>query len=219
MIWVAALGILVNTAIAWSIGGHHGHDLNLRAAWIHQMGDAASCVGIIVGAVIIHYTGWLQIDPILSIVISLVIVWTAWDIFKDSLNILLEGLPKGLRLTEVTSSQLTLRQFFTLHPDGVVMQPDPAFASNYDAEGRFERGESKGDLTRTDRGSWNEKSWVVGVEREARRGVSALDSDGSPPIQVVILRLRRGAVDDDGSNQQAGRQQDRAERYAGHHHT
>jgi cobalt-zinc-cadmium efflux system protein len=105
MLWVAALGIVVNLAIAWSIGGRHGHehDLNLRATWIHQMGDAASCVGIIVGAVIIHYTGWLNIDPILSIVISLVIVWTAWDIFKDSLNILLEGLPKGLRLAEVTS--------------------------------------------------------------------------------------------------------------------
>jgi cobalt-zinc-cadmium efflux system protein len=107
MLWVAALGILVNLAIAWSIGGfgHHGHDhdLNIRAAWIHQMGDAASCVGIIIGAVIIHYTGWLRIDPILSMVISLVIVWTAWDIFKDSLNILLEGLPKGLRLAEVTS--------------------------------------------------------------------------------------------------------------------
>jgi cobalt-zinc-cadmium efflux system protein len=102
MLWVAALGILVNLAIAWSVGGNR-HDLNLRAAWMHQMGDAASCVGIIIGAVIIHYTGWLEIDPILSIVISLVIVWTAWDIFKDSLNILLEGLPKGLRLAEVTS--------------------------------------------------------------------------------------------------------------------
>jgi cobalt-zinc-cadmium efflux system protein len=106
MLWVAALGIFVNLAIAWSIGGHghgHGHDLNIRAAWIHQIGDAASCVAIIIGAVIIHYTGWLKIDPILSIVISLVIVWSAWDIFKDSLNILLEGLPKGLRLAEVTS--------------------------------------------------------------------------------------------------------------------
>lgn len=103
MLWVAALGIVVNVAIAWGIGGHHGHDLNLRAAWIHQIGDAASCVGIIIGAAIIHYTGWLQIDPILSVVISLVIVWTAWDIFKDSLNILLEGLPKGLQLAEVTS--------------------------------------------------------------------------------------------------------------------
>jgi cobalt-zinc-cadmium efflux system protein len=102
MLWVAALGILVNATIAWSIGGH-GNDLNLRAAWIHQVGDAASCVGIIIGAVIIHYTGWVMVDPILSILIALVIVWTAWDIFKDSLNILLEGLPKGLRLAEVTA--------------------------------------------------------------------------------------------------------------------
>jgi len=102
MLWVPALGILVNATIAWSIGGH-GNDLNLRAAWIHQIGDAASCVGIIIGAVIIHYTGWVMVDPILSILIALVIVWTAWDIFKDSLNILLEGLPKGLRLAEVTA--------------------------------------------------------------------------------------------------------------------
>jgi cobalt-zinc-cadmium efflux system protein len=102
MLWVAALGILVNLAIARSIGHGHG-DLNIRAAWIHQIGDAASCAGIVVGAAIIHYTGWLTIDPILSILISLAIVWTAWDIFKDSLNILLEGLPKGLRLAEVTS--------------------------------------------------------------------------------------------------------------------
>ena len=104
MLAVAALGIVVNVAIAWSITSQsHAHDLNIRAAWIHQIGDAASCVGIIVGAVIIHYTGWLIVDPILSILIALVIVWTAWDIFKDSLNILLEGLPKGLRLAEVTS--------------------------------------------------------------------------------------------------------------------
>jgi len=72
---------------------------------------------------------------------------------------------KGTRLPEVTSSQLTLRQFFALHPNGRVMQPDPASASQYDPEARFERGESRGDLTRTDRGSWNEKSWVVGIER------------------------------------------------------
>ncbi len=118
MLWVAALGILVNLAIAWSVGGHghgHDHDLNIRAVWIHQMGDAASCVGIIIGAVIIHYTGWLQIDPILSIVISLMIVWSAWDIFKDSLNILLEGLPKGLRLAEVTSGMRSVPGVIDVH--------------------------------------------------------------------------------------------------------
>jgi hypothetical protein len=72
---------------------------------------------------------------------------------------------KGTSLTEVNSVQLTLRQFFALHPNALVMQPDPAFVSNYDTEGRFERGESRGDLTRTDRGSWNDKSWVIGIER------------------------------------------------------
>jgi cobalt-zinc-cadmium efflux system protein len=68
-----------------------------------MIGDAASCAAIILGAVVIHYTGWVVIDPILSIFIALLIVWTAWDIFKDSLNILLEGLPKGLRLADVTA--------------------------------------------------------------------------------------------------------------------
>jgi cobalt-zinc-cadmium efflux system protein len=58
-------------------------------------------VGIIVGAVVIRYTGWVQVDPILTIAMSLLIIWTVWDIFRDSLNILLEGLPKGLNLAEV----------------------------------------------------------------------------------------------------------------------
>lgn len=103
MLWVAALGLILNLAIAFGLGGH-GDDLNIRAAWVHMMGDAASCVAIIVGAVLIHRTGWLWIDSALSIVIGVGILWTASDIFKESLNILLEGLPKGLVLTDVTSA-------------------------------------------------------------------------------------------------------------------
>jgi cobalt-zinc-cadmium efflux system protein len=100
MLWVAGIGIVVNAGIAWALLGHR-KNLNIRAAFLHQIGDAASCVAIIVGAVVIRYTGWLAIDPLLSMLISLVIIWTAWDIFRDSLNILLEGLPKDLRLAEV----------------------------------------------------------------------------------------------------------------------
>jgi cobalt-zinc-cadmium efflux system protein len=101
MLIVAAIGLVINLVIAWGVGGH-GNDLNMRATFLHQIGDAASCVGIIVGALVIRSTGWLLVDPILSIVMSVFIIWTAWDIFKDSLNILLEGLPKGLNLAEVT---------------------------------------------------------------------------------------------------------------------
>jgi len=114
MIVVASVGLLLNLGIAWGLGGHGG-DLNVRAAWIHMIGDAASCVGIIAGAVVIHYTGWVRIDPILSIVIGVVIVWTAWDIFKDSLNILLEGLPKGLNLAEVTAGLREIRGVIDVH--------------------------------------------------------------------------------------------------------
>lgn len=100
MIWVAAIGLVLNLAIAWSLDSDRA-DLNVRAAWVHMLGDAASCLGIIVGAVLMYLTGWLVIDPILSILIAAAIVWTAWDVFRDSINILLEGLPKGLKLSEV----------------------------------------------------------------------------------------------------------------------
>lgn len=114
MLIVAAVGLVVNLAIAWGVGGH-GNDLNLRAAFLHQIGDAASCVGIIVGALVIRYTGWLAIDPLLTIVMSLVIIWTAWDIFKDSLNILLEGLPKGMDLAEVKQAIRNIDRVCDVH--------------------------------------------------------------------------------------------------------
>ena len=103
MLWVAAIGLVLNVGIAWGLDSGRT-DLNVRAAWIHMLGDAASCAAIMVGAVVIKYTGWLAIDPALSILIAAAIVWTAWDILKDSLNILLEGLPKGLSLSEVTGA-------------------------------------------------------------------------------------------------------------------
>jgi len=88
MLWVAAVGLVLNVAIAWGLDSGRA-DLNLRAAWIHMLGDATSCLAIMAGAIVIKYTGWLAIDPLLSILIGAAIVWTAWDILKDSLNILL----------------------------------------------------------------------------------------------------------------------------------
>lgn len=71
---------------------------------------------------------------------------------------------KGRTLPEVASSQLTLGRWFDLHPTGRVMQPDAASGDHYDSKGLFEQGRSAGSLTRTDPASWQEKSWVVGVQ-------------------------------------------------------
>ena len=73
-------------------------DLNIRAAMVHMLGDALGSVAIIIGAVAIRYTGWMAVDPVLSILISLLIIWTGIDIVRESLDILLEGLPKGMEL-------------------------------------------------------------------------------------------------------------------------
>jgi len=104
MMVVAGLGLVMNGGIMLALRQSSKGDLNLRGAFIHMLGDALGSVAIIAGAVAIHYTGWSQVDPALSIVIALLIVWTAWDIIRESLNILLEGLPRGIELSGVTAA-------------------------------------------------------------------------------------------------------------------
>lgn len=104
MIVVAGLGLLVNGAIMLGLRRDSAHDINIRGAFLHMLGDALGSVAIIAGSILIRYTGWQRVDPILSILIAALIVWTAWDITKESLNILLEGLPKGLKLKTVVDA-------------------------------------------------------------------------------------------------------------------
>jgi cobalt-zinc-cadmium efflux system protein len=69
-----------------------------------MLGDALSAIAIGVGAVAIYFTGLNVIDPILSVLIGALIIWTAWDIIQESLNVLLEGLPRGMELGRVTGA-------------------------------------------------------------------------------------------------------------------
>ena len=101
MMMVAAVGLLLNGGIMWSLRIAKKNDINVRSAFVHMMGDALGTVAIIAGAIAIHYTGWQQIDPALSVAIGVLIVWTAWDIVNEAVNILLEGLPRGLELQSV----------------------------------------------------------------------------------------------------------------------
>jgi len=101
MVAVAALGLLVNGGIMLTLWAARHRDVNIRSAFVHMLGDALGSLAIIAGALAIRYTGWQRVDPLLSILIALLIVWTAWDIIRESLNILLEGLPRGLRLNDV----------------------------------------------------------------------------------------------------------------------
>ena len=115
MIGVAALGVALNGGIMWALRTARQKDLNVRSAFVHMLGDALGSVAIIAGGVVITYTGWLQVDPVLSMLIAGLIVWTARDIIHESLNILLEGLPRGLKLKDVVGSMREVEGVLDVH--------------------------------------------------------------------------------------------------------
>jgi cobalt-zinc-cadmium efflux system protein len=115
MFWVALAALVLNGAIMLALHRGQKGDINIRAAFIHMLGDAVGAGAIILGAVAIRYTGWTYIDPALSIALGLLIVYTAWDIIGESLNILLEGLPRGLELSDVTNAMSGVEGVLDVH--------------------------------------------------------------------------------------------------------
>jgi cobalt-zinc-cadmium efflux system protein len=101
MLWVAAAAMVLNGGIMFGLHVTGEKDINIRGAFLHMFGDLLGSAAIVAGALVIRATGWFRIDAILSVAISLLVVWTAWDIIRESLNILLEGLPRGLDLAVV----------------------------------------------------------------------------------------------------------------------
>lgn len=96
MLIVAIVGLIANLISAILLHGTSKSDLNVKSAFMHMLADTLSSVVVIVGAVIIYFTGWNVIDPILGIGIALVILVWGWGLFKDSVHILLEAAPKGI---------------------------------------------------------------------------------------------------------------------------
>ena len=115
MMAVAGLGLLLNGSIMLALRAASRNDINIRSAFVHMLGDALGSIGIVLGAVAIRYTGWVRVDPSLSILIALLIVWTAWDIIRESLNILLEGLPRGIRLADVELAMGSVQGVLGVH--------------------------------------------------------------------------------------------------------
>ena len=101
MIVVAGAGLIVNLAVMKALHSASAHDLNVRSAYVHMLGDALSSIGIIIGGFAIRATGAPWIDPLLSVLIGALILWSAFDVVRESLNILLEGLPRGIRREDV----------------------------------------------------------------------------------------------------------------------
>ncbi len=103
MMWVAAAGVIMNGAIAFMLY-RTGRDVNVRSALLHEIGDTLSTAAVIVGGWVILATGQYWIDPALSFGIGALILWSSFGIMRETLNILLEGTPRGVKLERVEAA-------------------------------------------------------------------------------------------------------------------
>ena len=115
MLIVAAAGLVVNVAIMWALHAESRDDINIRGAFMHMLGDALGSVGIIAGSIVIALTGSLWIDPLLSVLIGVLILWSGWDIIRESIHILLEGLPRGMKFDEVCGGLRSIDGVIDVH--------------------------------------------------------------------------------------------------------
>lgn len=112
---VAACGIVVNGFCAWLFASGRKGDLNVRGAFMHMAADALVSLGVVVAGFVILMTGWHWIDPAMSLVINVVIVWGTWSLLTGSLTMSLNAVPAGVDMIEVKAFLLGLPGVSTLH--------------------------------------------------------------------------------------------------------
>ena len=101
VIVVAGIGVVINTATALLFMRGGDDDLNIRGAFLHMAGDALISLGVVVAGVVILYTGWVWLDPAVSLVIALLIIVGTWGLLRDSVHLALQAVPQGLPAQEV----------------------------------------------------------------------------------------------------------------------
>ena len=112
---IAVGGLIVNIIAAKLLHHGHQHDLNMRGAWLHVMGDLLGSATAIVAGIMIAAFGWLWADPLCSVLISLIIIFGSWRLIMDSVNVLLEGTPTHIDLSVVENTILETEGVVGVH--------------------------------------------------------------------------------------------------------
>lgn len=115
MMAVAAVGLLINIISMRMLTGSGEHSLNMKGAYLEVLADMVGSIGVIIAALIIRYTGWWQVDPILAVLIGLWVLPRTWKLLSESLNILLEGVPQGIELDKIHNELAALSGVKEVH--------------------------------------------------------------------------------------------------------
>ncbi len=115
MIIVALIAILMNTVISLWLRSGAKKDLNVRSAYVHMLGDVIAAAGVVVAGLVVAFTGASIADPLVSILIGLLILWSSWGILKESVNVLLEAIPAGMNMAEVEQTIANVHGVLAVH--------------------------------------------------------------------------------------------------------
>lgn len=99
--WVAGLGILINAITAMLFFKKRKSDLNIKSAYLHMLSDTLVSVGVVAGGIVIYYTGWNWVDPVIGIIIMLIILFGTWSLLTDSFRLSVDAVPSGIDLHKV----------------------------------------------------------------------------------------------------------------------
>ncbi len=113
--WVAGIGIIINSVTALMFLRDRKKDLNIKSAYLHLMSDALVSLGLVIGGIIIHFTNWFWIDPVLSIGIALTILFSTWNLLKESLRLSLDGVPSDMNLQQVKDAAKKISGIKEIH--------------------------------------------------------------------------------------------------------
>ncbi len=98
LVGVGAVAFIINLVTALLVKKGSEHDLNLRSAFLHLMGDVLSTLGAVIAGIVIYFTDWNWLDPLVSVLIGVMILWSAWGILRETIDILLESTPRDVNM-------------------------------------------------------------------------------------------------------------------------
>ena len=115
LIGVGIVAFIINAVTAWLVHKGSDHDLNLRSTFIHLMGDVLSTIGAVIAGIVIFFTRWNWLDPLVSVLIGALILWNAWGILRQTIHILLESTPENIDMQNMLDDLLTVEGVRGVH--------------------------------------------------------------------------------------------------------
>lgn len=193
MFIIACIGLVMNLIAASQLHSHSHDDLNVRSAFLHVVGDAIASVGVIIGGIIMMYTGWFVLDALVSMAIVLIIGWGAIRILREAGHILLEGVPRHIDVQHLVASMRAINGVSDVHHLHVwsICSHITALSAHIDVEPdyRLRQGEIIGTLEAMLDHDFH-------ITHTTLQGECSSCVSGPPVIQQLKHRPRKTANDD-----------------------